>query len=159
MTKPVAICDRSAGTLAEAGLGEIIIYNPNDSIKLNVWMERETVWLTIKQLAQLFDRDRTVIGRHLKNIFSEGELDHSLNNVLKEYIIKGYAVNPRLEQLERRVATTEERLISLSKRHCLPSRASSSMVKYTTHISLSAVSSRVRRLVLSSLTTMWTTPS
>ena len=38
----------------------------------------ETVWLTIKQLALLFDRDRTVIGRHIKNIFTEGELQPSL---------------------------------------------------------------------------------
>ena len=41
-------------------------------------MAKETVWLTVKQLALLFNRDRTVIGRHIKNIFSEGELDSSL---------------------------------------------------------------------------------
>ena len=67
-SEPVAKCNQSHATFVEAGLGEIIIYNPDDSIKLNVWMERESVWLTIKQLAQLFDRDRTVIGRHIKNI-------------------------------------------------------------------------------------------
>ena len=50
-TEPVASCNQSHATLAEAGYGEIIIYNPDASIKLNVWMERETVWLTIKQLA------------------------------------------------------------------------------------------------------------
>ena len=44
--------------------GEVAIYNPDDSIKLNVWMAKETVWLTVKQLALLFNRDRTVIGRH-----------------------------------------------------------------------------------------------
>ena len=66
MMIPVAKCDQSHAMLAEAGLGEIIVYNPDDSIKLDVWMERETVWLTIKQLALLFDRDRTVIGRHIK---------------------------------------------------------------------------------------------
>lgn len=59
-------------------VGEVAIYNLDDSIKLNVWMTKETVWLTIRQLALLFNRDRTVIGRHIKNIFSEGELDPSL---------------------------------------------------------------------------------
>ncbi|MDY6463638.1 MAG: RhuM family protein [Bacteroidales bacterium] len=123
-------------------------------------MTKETVWLTIRQLALLFNRDRTVIGRHIKNIFSEGELDPSLvcakfahtgeygraagytqtkdvdfynldviisvgyrvksvrgtrfrqwaNAVLKEYLIRGYAINPRLEQLEQRVAKTEEKI-------------------------------------------------
>ena len=124
-------------------------------------MTKETVWLTIRQLALLFNRDRTVIGRHIKNIFSEGELDPSLvcakfahtgeygraagytqtkdvdfynldviisvgyrvksvrgtrfrqwaNAVLKEYLIRGYAINPRLEQLEQRVAKTRIILI------------------------------------------------
>ena len=46
--EPVANCDNLN---QEKSLGEIIIYNPDDSIKLNVWMERETVWLTIKQLS------------------------------------------------------------------------------------------------------------
>ena len=141
-------------------VGEVAIYNLDDSIKLNVWMTKETVWLTIRQLALLFNRDRTVIGRHIKNIFSEGELDPSLvcakfahtgeygraagytqtkdvdfynldviisvgyrvksvrgtrfrqwaNAVLKEYLIRGYAINPRLEQLEQRVAKTEEKI-------------------------------------------------
>ncbi len=55
--------------------GEIAIYNPDDSIRLDVLLDGETVWLTIKQLSQLFNRDRTVISRHIKNIFAEGELD------------------------------------------------------------------------------------
>ena len=74
----VTFCDQFHATPLEEGIGEIIIYNPDDSIKLDVLMEKETVWLTINQLALLFDRDRTVIGRHIKNIFSEGELDSSL---------------------------------------------------------------------------------
>ena len=60
--------------------GEIIIYRAEDNtVQLDVRMENETVWLTQDQMAQLFDRNRTVIGRHISNIFSEGELDESLS--------------------------------------------------------------------------------
>ena len=60
--------------------GEIIIYRAEDNtVQLDVRMENETVWLTQNQMAQLFDRNRTVIGRHISNIFSEGELDESLS--------------------------------------------------------------------------------
>ena len=59
--------------------GEIIIYRAEDNtIQLDVRMENETVWLTASQMAQLFGRDRTVVGRHIRNIFSEGELNESL---------------------------------------------------------------------------------
>ncbi len=62
-----------------ANRGEIIIYRAEDNtIQLDVRMENETVWLTQDQMAQLFGRDRTVIGRHIRNIFSEGELNESL---------------------------------------------------------------------------------
>ena len=64
--------------LLETGSGEIVIYNPDESVRLDVRLVGDTVWLTLKQLAILFDRDRTVIGRHIKNIFSEGELDSAL---------------------------------------------------------------------------------
>ncbi|MBR4135327.1 MAG: virulence RhuM family protein [Bacteroidales bacterium] len=60
------------------GKGEIILYQPDDNIRLEVRMEGETVWLTQQQMAQLFQRDRTVIGRHIKKIFEEGELDASM---------------------------------------------------------------------------------
>lgn len=60
--------------------GEIIIYRAEDNtVQLDVRMENETVWLTQDQMAQLFDRNRTVIGRHISNIFSEGELNESLS--------------------------------------------------------------------------------
>ena len=62
-----------------ANRGEIIIYRAEDNtVQLDVRMENETVWLTQDQMAQLFGRDRTVIGRHIRNIFSEGELNESL---------------------------------------------------------------------------------
>ena len=53
----------------------IIIYTTEDgSINLQVKMENETVWLTQSQMAELFDRDRTVIARHINNCFKEGKL-------------------------------------------------------------------------------------
>ena len=58
--------------------GEIILYQPDSTVQLEVRLEQETVWLSQAQMAQLFQRDRTVIGRHIKNIFEEGELDPSV---------------------------------------------------------------------------------
>ena len=137
--------------------GEVVIYNPEGTIKLEVRLENETVWLTQTQLGLLFDVDRTVIVRHIGNIYKTKELDatstcakiaqvqneggrmvervqkyynldvilsvgyrvNSRNatsfrrwssSVLKNYLIRGYAINPRLEQLERRVTATEEKI-------------------------------------------------
>lgn len=58
--------------------GEIILYQPDSTVQLEVRLEQETVWLSQAQMAQLFQRDRTVIGRHIKNIFKEGELNPSV---------------------------------------------------------------------------------
>lgn len=57
-----------------ANKGEIILYQPNETIRLEVRMENETVWLSQAQMAELFGRERSVIGKHIKNIFQEGEL-------------------------------------------------------------------------------------
>ncbi len=60
-------------------MGEIQIYQTrNDQIEVSVQFEKETVWLNLSQLARLFERDRTVIGRHIRNIFNEAELDEKL---------------------------------------------------------------------------------
>ena len=53
---------------------EIILFE-NQKVKLEVNMQDETVWLSVEQMAKLFDRDRTVITRHINNIFKEKELD------------------------------------------------------------------------------------
>lgn len=56
--------------------GEIILYQTADGrTKIDVKLENETVWLTQDQLVILFERDRSVISRHISNIFKEGELD------------------------------------------------------------------------------------
>ena len=54
---------------------KILIYQTEDGqTQVDVRMENETVWLTQAQMAQLFQKDRTVIGRHIRNVFNEGEL-------------------------------------------------------------------------------------
>lgn len=138
-------------------MGEIIIYSPADTIKIEVRLGLETVWLTQSQLGVLFDVDRTAIVRHIGNIYRTRELDEDstcariaqvqneggrmveriqkyynldmilsvgyrvnsrnatsfrrwANSVLKEFLLRGYAINPRLEQLEQRVAKTEQKI-------------------------------------------------
>ena len=54
---------------------EIIIYQPDETIRLDVRLENETVWLTQDQMALLFGRNQSVIARHIGNIFKERELD------------------------------------------------------------------------------------
>ena len=56
--------------------GEIVLYQaPDGSVKLDVRLERDTIWLSLNQMALLFERDKSVISRHLRNIYREGELD------------------------------------------------------------------------------------
>ena len=59
----------------ESSTGEIVMYQPDETIRLEVRMGEETVWLTQQQMAELFDKDRTVISRHIRNIYKEEELD------------------------------------------------------------------------------------
>lgn len=55
-------------------MSEIAIYE-SDSGRISVTLERETVWLSLQQMAELFARDKSVISRHLRNVFAEGELE------------------------------------------------------------------------------------
>lgn len=128
--------------------GNIVIYQTKEGeTAIDVKLENETVWLNQYQMAELFNKDRTVIGRHVNNIYKEGELDRNItcakfahmgsendqqyetavynldviisvgyrvksqrgtqfriwaNNILKEYLIKGYAINQQVknEQLQ-----------------------------------------------------------
>lgn len=121
----------------EEKTGEIVLYQPEGEVKLEVRVENETVWLTQAQMGILFERERSVIAKHIGNVFKEKELDeksnvqilhntlskykptsiYSLdviisvgyrvkslrgtqfrrwaNQVLKDYMLKGYAVNQR----------------------------------------------------------------
>ena len=54
---------------------EMIIYQTEDGLtKVNVTFEADTVWLSLDQMAELFQRDKSVISRHIRNIFADGEL-------------------------------------------------------------------------------------
>ncbi|MBR3980383.1 MAG: virulence RhuM family protein [Bacteroidales bacterium] len=57
--------------------GEVVLYNPDDTIRLEVRMNEETVWLSQAQMAELFRTDRTSIVRHIKNIYAVDELSES----------------------------------------------------------------------------------
>ena len=63
----------------DKGKGEIVVYQPDEITRLEVRVEGETVWLTQLQMADLFGRDRTVITKHIRNIFTENELDEDCN--------------------------------------------------------------------------------
>ena len=58
---------------------QIVVYQPNETVRLDVRLDGETVWLTILQMSQLFERERSVIAKHLKAAISEGELDAAIN--------------------------------------------------------------------------------
>lgn len=134
--------------------GEIILYQPNDEVKLEVRLAEETVWLTQAQMAELFQTSKQNVSLHTHNVFKEKELDQDsvvkeslttaadgknyrvkyynldviisvgyrvksirgtqfrqwANKVLKEYLLKGYSINQRLNQLEQRVSRTEEKI-------------------------------------------------
>ena len=65
-------------TNMEPNKGEIVMYQPDETIRLEVRMGEETVWLTQQQMADLFNKDRTVIGRHIRNIYKEEELEKDI---------------------------------------------------------------------------------
>jgi len=134
--------------------GEVVLYNPDDTIRLEVRMNDETVWLSQAQMAELFATTRNNITLHISNIFKEGELEYdsvckdslltasdgkkyktklynldviisvgyrvkSLRGtqfrqwalkVLKDYLLKGYSINQRIERLELRVTQTENKI-------------------------------------------------
>ena len=135
---------------AKESTGEIILYQADGATRLEVKLRNDTVWLTQGQMAELFEKDRTVIGRHISNIFKEHELEEKVvcakfahttahgaifgktqekeitlynldviisvgyrvkskrgilfrqwaNKVLKDYLLRGYAVNLRQKELE-----------------------------------------------------------
>ena len=146
-----------------SSMGEIILYQPDSSMRLDVIVENETVWLSLNQMANLFERDKSVISRHITNIFKEQELIMNsvvanfattatdgktyrvdyynldviisvgyrvkskrgtqfrqwANRVLKEYLLRGYAINQRIEnfaiETERRITETEKKIEFLTR--------------------------------------------
>ncbi|WP_286416232.1 death-on-curing protein [Myroides odoratimimus] len=60
--------------------GSILLYQTEDSLtKIETRLENETVWLSIEQMAELFQKDRTVITKHIKNVFEEDKLVEQTN--------------------------------------------------------------------------------
>ena len=105
--------------------GEIILYQPDEAVKLEVRLEDETVWLTQEQIADLFGTKRPAITKHLNNIYKSGELDidstcsileHMGNDGKKRYTTKyynldailsiGYRVNSKNATLFRKWANS-----------------------------------------------------
>ena len=144
----------------ETADNQIVVYQPNETVRLDVRLENETVWLTQSQMAVLFGCSTDNIGLHLKNVFAVGELSreattedfsvvrlegsrqvrrkvtcynldaiisvgYRVNSVLgvkfrqwatgilKEYLLRGYSFNSRLNQLEDKV---DRRLVSHDQR-------------------------------------------
>ena len=141
---------------------QIVVYQTADNqTQIEVHMENETVWLTQAQMAELFQKDRTVISRHIRNVFNEGELEEQstcakfahmghdglqqyetvmynldviisvgyrvksqrgtafriwATKVLKEYMLRGYAINQRLlameEHMDKRIGKIENTLVA-----------------------------------------------
>ena len=133
--------------------GEIIIYQPDDNVKIEVRLNEETVWLNRHQMASLFQRDVKTIGKHIANALTE-ELEGTpvvakfattaadgktyqveyynldviisvgyrvksqrgvqfrkwANVVLKDYLLRGYAINQRLTNIERKIEEHEQKI-------------------------------------------------
>ena len=62
----------------EKSKNEILIYSDNDKPKIEILFSNESIWLPLTKIAELFQRDKSVISRHIKNIFAENELDNSV---------------------------------------------------------------------------------
>ena len=78
---------------------EIVLYQPNEQMSLEVKLENETVWLTQQQIADLFGVKRPAVTKHLGNIFREGELDitsvssileHTILPLMEKYIVHNF---------------------------------------------------------------------
>ena len=154
-------------TQINSGENQIVVYQPDETIRLDVRLENETVWLTQAKLGVLFGVDRTVVNRHIHNIYKTGELvetatcakiaqvqnegrrsitrivpfysldiiiavGYRVNSlqatrfrqwatkVLRDYLLRGYSVNARMNQLEekmdRRFAKTEADVAELKEK-------------------------------------------
>ena len=80
---------------------EIVIYQPKEiSTRIDVRIEDETVWLNKEQMSLLFGRDKSVISRHISNIFKEGELEKE--STIKDYLTVRTEGNRKIKKgLER----------------------------------------------------------
>jgi hypothetical protein len=141
--------------------GEIVLYQPNDTVLVEVRLEKETVWLTQAQIADLFGTMRPTITKHLNNIYKSGELEENstcsilehmgkegkrayhtkyynldailsvgyrvnsinatlfrrwANKILKDYLLRGYAIHQRIGSVEKLAIETEKRVSETEKK-------------------------------------------
>ena len=149
----------SKGEVLGQNIGEIVLYQPDETIRLEVRIDGETVWLHRQQMAQLFDRDIKTIGKHVNNALKEELSDFSVvakfattaadgkvyqmehynlemilsvgyrvkskqgiqfrrwaNRVLKEYLLKGFVLNQRVEQVENIAIETHQHVNEIEKK-------------------------------------------
>ena len=69
-----------------ASENQIVVYQPNETVRLNVRLENETVWLTQEQIANLFGTKRPAITKHLANIYKSGELERESTCSILEHM-------------------------------------------------------------------------
>jgi hypothetical protein len=135
---------------------EIILYRPNEAAEhIEVRIDNETVWLNQEQISLLFQRDQSVISRHIRNVFREKELDEKSNmqkmhipnsdklvafynldviisvgyrvkskqgtqfriwatTVLREYLLKGFAINQRVDRIENNLENLSKEVSKIS---------------------------------------------
>jgi hypothetical protein len=79
---------------------QIEIYQSDNAVQLNVLLENETVWLTQAQMSQLFDRDRTVISKHINNVFKEKELDKEVTCAKFAHVTQHGAIKGKTRTLD-----------------------------------------------------------
>jgi len=81
--------------------GEIVIYQSKEGPRIDVHLEKDTVWLTQKQIAMLFDTQRPAITKHLNNIFKSGELDkNSVSSILEHTAADGKVYKTQFYNLD-----------------------------------------------------------
>jgi hypothetical protein len=135
---------------------EIILYRPNEAAEhIEVQIDNDTVWLNQEQISFLFQRDQSVISRHIRNVFWEKELDEKSNmqkmhipnsdklvtfynldviisvgyrvnskqgtqfriwatTVLREYLLKGFAINQRVDRIENNIENLSKEVSKIS---------------------------------------------
>ena len=139
-------------------IGEVILYQPDETMRLDVRLANDTVWLTQAQISELFQKERSGITKHISNIFKEGELEENsnvsffhiansdkpvkyysldviisvgyrvkslrgtqfriwANNVLKQYLLRGFSINQHLVAMQQQIDTRFSKLEQTVEHH------------------------------------------
>lgn len=139
-------------------IGEVILYQPDETMRLDVRLANDTVWLTQAQISELFQKERSGITKHISNIFKEGELEENsnviffhiansdkpvkyysldviisvgyrvkslrgtqfriwANNVLKQYLLRGFSINQHLVAMQQQIDTRFSKLEQTVDQH------------------------------------------